>query len=266
MERTRLASLLGVVLATAALLGPIAVVVALSFGGDRRLHFPPESLSLRWYVRFLGDARWRSALGVSLSIAALAAAVSTAAGFLAAYALARSGAHVRRTLTVLLLLPMITPNIIAAVALYFLAVRLGLVGNLAAIALVHATLGLPVVVLVTGSALAAVDPGLERAALGLGASPWQVLARVVVPLAAPGLVSAALFAFLTSFDELVVALFLSGVKSQTLPVRIWNSLSLQLEPTIAAVSTTLIAATLAALLADWAVRRALTRRGLAGAR
>lgn len=252
-------------LAAVLLLVPIAIVVALSFNAERSLHFPPTHLSLRWYARFLGDPGWRAALGSSLGIASMAAGLATLAGFPAAYALARMRAAPRRWLTALVLLPMIVPHIIAAVALYALSVRLGWVGQPLWIAAVHAALGLPVVVLVTGASLSQLDAGLERAALGLGASPSQVVLRVVLPLAAPGVASGALFAFLSSFDELTVALFLSGARSQTLPVRIWNSLSLELEPTVAAVSATLVllAAVVLALSAALRARPAALTPGAA---
>jgi putative spermidine/putrescine transport system permease protein len=139
--------------------------------------------------------------------------------------------------------------------MYFLTVRLGLVGNVVWIGLCHAVVALPVVVLILLSAMQAVDLNLERAALSLGASRARVLLRVVIPIALPGILSAALFAFLASFDELIIALFLSGARAQTLPVRIWNSLHLEIEPVIAAVSAFLIAVTGVVLLVDGAVRR-----------
>lgn len=256
----RLGGSIAVALVAAALLAPIAIVVILSFSGDGYLRFPPRSASLQWYVRFLGDPRWRAALASSLAIAAMASLIATAAGFLAAYALARGRMAAKQSLLSLILLPMIVPHIITAIALYFLSAKAGLIGNLPWIALTHAVVALPVVVLIVTSALKTLDPNVERAALSLGASPLAVFRRVVIPLAAPGLVSGSLFAFLTSFDELVISLFLSGVKSQTLPVRIWNSLSQEVEPTIAAVSSVLIAATLLALLVDRLIRTVRERR------
>jgi putative spermidine/putrescine transport system permease protein len=120
-------------------------------------------------------------------------------------------------------------------------------------------LALPIVVVMLMSALQAVDINLERAALGLGANQVMVFRRVVIPLAMPGVVSAALFAFLASFDELIVALFLSGVSSVTLPVRIWNSLQMNVDPTVVAVSSFFIGVTVLVLLADWSIRRGRAR-------
>ena len=246
----------GLAVAAAAILlvAPIVIVVAISFSGDGSLAFPPRSWSLRWYERFLGDPRWQRALVSSLLIAAGAAVLSTAVGFLAAYGLVRSGMRAKQALLSLVLMPLVVPHIVTAIALYYVSARLDLVGNLAWVATAHAMLGLPVVVVMVSSALGAVDPNLERAALGMGCGPAGVLWRIVIPLAAPGVASAALFAFLSSFDELVVALFLAGVRTQTLPVRIWNSLAMEIEPTVAAASAVLVAATLAVLLIDWVIR------------
>jgi len=239
----------------AGLLAPIAIVVIVSFSGDGYLRFPPESFSLRWYMRFLGDPRWRAALGNSLAIAAMASLLSTLLGFLAAYALVRGGLRAKRAIVSLLLMPLIVPHVITAIAVYFLSARYGLIGIKPWIAVTHSVVALPVVLVILQSALQTVDPNLERAAMVCGCTRWGVFRRVVLPLALPGAVSGALFSFLTSFDELMISLFLAGVRSETLPVRIWNSLLLEVEPTIAAVSSVLIAATVLALLADWLLRR-----------
>jgi ABC-type spermidine/putrescine transport system permease subunit II len=154
-----------------------------------------------------------------------------------------------------MLLPVIVPSVITAVAMYFLSARLGLVGNILWIGTCHAVVALPLVLLILLSAMQGVDINLERAALSLGASRTRVFLKVVLPIASPGVLSAALFAFLTSFDELIISLFLAGVRAQTLPVRIWNSLHLEIEPVIAAVSAFLIAVTGAVLVVDGVVRR-----------
>jgi putative spermidine/putrescine transport system permease protein len=237
------------------LVAPILIVVVLSFSGEGYLHFPPRSFSLQWYQRFFGDVRWQRSLLTSAGVALGTSLIATSLGFLAAYAFVRGRFRAKKLLLSLLLLPLIVPTIITAIALYFLAARLGLVGNLAWLAVCHSVVALPVVLLILVSTLQSVDPNLERAAQGLGAGRVMLFARVVLPLAAPGLFSAALFAFLASFDELVIALFLAGVKAQTLPVRIWNSLLLEVEPTIAAVSSFLIGVTMLVLLVDWSVRR-----------
>ncbi len=149
---------------------------------------------------------------------------------------------------------MIVPTIITAIALYFVSAGLHLVGSIIWIGCCHAAIGLPVVVLILISALQGIDRNLEWAALACGASRLRMFLCIVVPLAAPGMASAALFGFLASFDELLIALFLSGIRMQTLSVRIWNSLSLNVEPTIAAVSACLIGLTSVILLLSTALR------------
>ena len=242
-------------LACAGLLAPIVIVVILSFSGDAYLAFPPRSFTWHWYARFLGDDRWRAALANSTMIALLACLLATAIGFLASYALVRAKLPLKGALTSAILMPLIVPNVITAVSIYFFSARLGLIGNRAWIAVAHSVIALPIVLLILQSALQGVDVNLERAALVHGCTRWEMFRRVVVPLALPGVISAALFAFLASFDDLVISLFLAGVRAETLPVRIWNSLTLQLEPTIAAVSTLLIAVTVTALLLDVFARR-----------
>lgn len=245
------------------LLAPILVVVVASFSGEGYLRFPPESLSTRWYDRFLGDPRWRSAILNSLVIGAMTCVTATALGFLAAYAMVRGGFRGKGAVTAFLLAPLVVPHVVTAVAAYFLSARLGLIGAKPWIAACHAVVALPVVLVILQSALQAVDPNLERAAMVCGCGRWGVFRRVVLPLALPGVISAALFSFLTSFDELMISLFLAGVRAETLPVRIWNSLLLEVEPTIAAVSSLLIGVTSLALLADWAMRRLRNRRAAA---
>src|SRR6267378_4333398 len=142
-----------------------------------------------------------------------------------------------------LLSPMIVPTIITAIGLYFFFVRLKATGSILAMALGHTVLALPVVVIIIAATLQGFDVRFEQAALSLGASRVTALRRVTLPLILPGVLSAALFAFLTSFDELLIPLFLSGVEVQTLTVRVWNSLVLEVDPTIAAVSSFLIGVT-----------------------
>jgi len=244
-----------VAVAGALLLAPIVIVIILAFGDQSYLRFPPQSFSLRWFNAFFGDPRWQKALLSSLSVAAIACVVATALGFGAAYALVRGRLRRKKLILSLMLMPMIIPHVITAISLYFVSAPFKLVGNIVWLGFCHAVVALPVVLLIMLSALQGVDVNLERAALSLGCSRWHVFTRVVIPLALPGIVSAALFAFLTSFDELIISIFLAGVKSETLPVRIWNSLHLQVEPVIAAVSAFLIGVTGLILLLDATLRR-----------
>src|SRR5271156_4605996 len=250
------AALLRLYIATVCLwlIAPIVIVVILAFSGDGYLRFPPTSLSLQWFARFFGDLPWQRAMLSSLMIGIIACVVSTTIGFFAAYAFLRSEFRGKKLLLSLMLTPVIVPSIITAIAMYYLAGKLGLIGNFLWLGLCHAVIAMPIVLLILLSALHAVDPNLERAALGLGASRVRVFWRVVMPIALPGVLSAALFAFLASFDELLISLFLAGVRAQTLPVRIWNSLNLQVEPTIAAVSAFLIGITTLILAAEAILR------------
>jgi putative spermidine/putrescine transport system permease protein len=234
---------------------PIAIVIVLAFSGGTFLKFPPDSYSLRWFVAFFGSERWRDSLWSSVEIGIIACVVATVVGFAASYALVRGSFPLKKLVLSLTLLPIIVPTIVTSIAMYFASARLGLIGNIAWVGLCHAVIALPIVVLILVSALQAVDPALERAALSLGCGRFRMMRKVVVPIALPGIISAALFAFLASFDELVVSLFLTNARTQTLPVRIWNSLHLEIEPTIAAVSAFLIAVTGIVLAIDVLLRR-----------
>ncbi len=244
-----------VALACLVLLAPIVIVCVLSFSGEGYLRFPPSSFSLKWFDIFFGDTRWRQSLVSSTLIALVACVIATTIGFLAAYALVRGEMRAKKLVLSLMLAPIIVPTVITAIAMYFLTAKMGLVGNMLWIGFCHAVVALPIVLLILLAALQGVDVNLERAALSLGASRSRVFFKVVVPIALPGVMSAALFAFLASFDELVISLFLAGARAQTLPVRIWNSLHLEIEPVVAAAATFLIAVTGLVLLLDGGLRR-----------
>jgi putative spermidine/putrescine transport system permease protein len=248
-----------VVIACLVLMLPILIVIVLSFGDHNFIRFPPQAFSLRWFEAFFGDPRWQKALWSSLAIASIACVISTVLGFLAAYAFVRASLPFKKLLLSFMLMPIIIPHVITAAAMYFLSAPLKLVGNVYWIGVCHSVVALPIVLLILLSSLQGVDVNLERAALSLGCSRVRVFTHVVIPLALPGIISAALFAFLASFDELIISLFLAGVRSETLPVRIWNSLHLQVEPVIAAVSAFLIGVTGLILLLDFAIRHARGR-------
>jgi putative spermidine/putrescine transport system permease protein len=242
------------------LIVPIVILIVLAFGDQGYLRFPPNSYSLRWFNAFFGDPRWQRALWSSVIIALIACGIATVLGFFAAYAFVRSQVPAKKLLLSFMLMPIIVPHVITAIAMYFMSAQLGLVGNMVWVGVCHAVVALPIVLLILLSTLQGVDLNLERAALSLGSSRFGVFVKVVIPLAFPGILSAALFAFLASFDELIIALFLAGVRSQTLPVRIWNSLHLEVEPVIAAVSAFLIAVTGVVLMFDAVLRHLRTTR------
>jgi putative spermidine/putrescine transport system permease protein len=237
------------------LVAPVVIVAIISFNDSRILTFPPQTISTRWFDRIIADPAWRHSLWISVQVALLATLIATAAGFLAAFALIRASFRIKTGIYAFILTPMIVPNIIVAIAFYMAFAPLGASGSIVAMSIGHALLALPITTVILTASLQGLDERYERAALSLGASQWQTMYMITLPLMLPGLISAALFAFLTSFDELLIGLFLAGVRSQTLTVRIWNSLSLQFEPTIAAASTMLIGLTVMILVVNALLRR-----------
>jgi len=236
------------------LIAPVVIILIVSSSGADYLRFPPPSLSLRWYQRFFGISAWRQAIGVSTQVALLTMVFATMLGFFASLALVRGRFRGKGAIYAFLLSPMIVPTIITAISLYFFFARLKATGSILAMALGHTVLALPVVVIIIAATLQGFDVRFEQAALSLGASRFTALRRVTLPLFMPGVLSAALVAFLTSFDELLIPLFLSGVEVQTLTVRVWNSLLLEVDPTIAAVSSFLIGVTITVLGASALLR------------
>jgi len=236
------------------LIAPVVIILIVSFSSAEYLSFPPPHLSLRWYERFLGASEWRGAILVSAEVAGLTTLFATLLGLAASLALVRGRFRYKNAVYALLLSPMIVPTIITAIALYFFFVKLKATGSVLAMALGHTVLALPVVVIIVAATLQGFDRRLELAALSLGASRLLAFRRITLPLIAPGVLSAALFAFLTSFDELLIPLFLSGSEVQTLTVRVWNSLLLEVDPTITAVSSFLIAVTATVLGASAVLR------------
>jgi putative spermidine/putrescine transport system permease protein len=222
------------------LIGPLFVIVPVSFSSAQYLTFPPPGFSLQWYERFFGSSQWLQSIVVSIEVAIISSILTMILGVLASFPLVRSEFRGKMMVYGLILSPMIVPLIVTAIAIYFLFASIGLTGTVIAIAIGHTVVVLPIVVVIVTATLQGFDIRIERAAISLGASPFQAFFRVTLPVIAPGILSGAAFAFLTSFDELMIPLFLGGPDTQTLAVRIWNSVVLEIEPTIAAVSTFLI--------------------------
>lgn len=245
-------------LVTAFLILPSLAVIPLSFTSGRTLRFPPPGFSLRWYGEFFDPGgEWLRAAASSLRVAAGAAAVSTVLGTLAAMGLVRGRFPGRRILLLFFVAPLIVPVVILAVGLFFvvLRVRLGVLGSAAPLIGAHAVLGVPLVVLNVAASLARLDPDLELAASGLGGGRWQVFRRITLPLILPGITSGALLSFVTSWDEVVIAIFLSTPYSRTLPVVMWGDVRYSLDPTVAVVAAVLTLTTTVAVMAFLAVRR-----------
>ncbi len=242
---------------------PLFVIVPLSFNAGGFLTFPMPGWSLRWYAELWASELWWQALRNSLYVGLVATVLATVLGTLAAIGLSLADFPGRTALTGLLLSPMVVPLVIVAAGVYFFYLRLGLVNSLEGLALAHAALGAPFPLVTVSATLAGFDRNLIRAAQSLGAPPWVVLRRVLLPLVAPGVISGALFAFVTSFDELVVALFLTGPGQRTLPRQMFDGIRENLSPTILAVATVLVVlAVLLLLTAELLRRRAARLRGL----
>lgn len=238
------------------LIGPLLVIVPISFSPAQYLAFPPTGISFQWYERFFGRPEWMASVWVSLQVATLSMILTVILGMLASISLVRGQFRGKTVIYSVILAPMIVPVIVTATGTFFFFSKLGMLGTVGAIALGHTIVALPIVVIIVSATLQGFDERLEQAAISLGANPLTAFRRITLPMIAPGVVSGALFAFLTSFDELIIPLFLGGPKAQTLAVRIWNSVLLEIEPTIAAVSTFLIGVALLVLLLAALLKRA----------
>ena len=260
----RIAYLVCCVLIFAFLIAPILVIVPLSFNAEPYFTFTEgmvrleaEAYSLRWYRQIIQDEVWTRALGNSLIIGIAATALATALGTLAALGLSSPAMPGRRFAMGLLISPMVTPVIISAAGMFFFFSNLGLAQTHLGLILAHAALGTPFVVITVTATLSAFDTNLTRAAASLGAGPLRTFRRVQLPLIAPGVISGALFAFATSFDEVVVVLFMGSVEQRTIPRQMWAGIREQISPAILAVATFLIAFAVLLLLAvEWLRRRA----------
>ena len=245
------------------LIAPVLVVIPLAFTNEPYFNFPVHVYSLRWFRELFGNPVWLSAIANSVITATLATVIATTLGTLAAVGLNHRNLPGKRLIMALLVSPMIVPVVVLAVGAYFFFSRLGIANNLLGIVLVHAALGVPFVVITVSATLAGFDMGLLRAARGLGASPLTAFRRVMLPLVWPGVLSGALFAFATSFDEVVVVLFLGGPGQTTLPRQMWSGLREQLSPTILAAAFVLIIFAIAMLLVlEMLRRRSVALRGL----
>ena len=214
---------------------PLLVLVPISFSSGTYLRFPPTGFSLKWYARYFADAGWIDATWRSLEIGAATTLLTLAVGIPLAFGLVRGRFRGRRLLENGISAPMIVPHIVISIAIYGVYSRLGLIGEWYGIAIAHCILALPFVAIVLVAGLRDFDANLEMAARGLGASRLAAVSTVTLPIIAPSVISAAFLAFITSFDELVVAMFLSGA-NMTLPKKMFDTIQADIEPTVAAVS------------------------------
>lgn len=252
------------------LITPILVVMPLSFNAEdfftftqKMLAFDPEGYSLKHYRDFLTNTEWTNAVKNSLLIAPVATVISVSLGTLAAIGLSQSHVPGKQAIMAILISPMIVPLIISATGMYFFYSKIGIVGTYWGVVLAHAVLGIPFVIITVTATLVGFDKSLVRAAANMGANPVTTFFRVQMPLILPGVISGGLFAFITSFDEVVVVLFIGSAELQTLPWQMFTGLREQISPTILAAATILVGISILLLTLVEVLRRRSERlRGM----
>jgi len=254
------------------LIAPLFVILPLSFNAEQYIHFSakmlaldPEGFSLRWYEDMIYGTKnpWGLATKNSLFIAFFATIGSTILGTVAALGLSSRHMPYKAAFMALLISPMIVPLIISGTAIFFFMAKVGLSATHTGIILSHIILGTPFVVITVTATLSGFDHSVTRAAASLGSNPVNTFMKITLPLIMPGVISGALFAFVTSFDEVVVVLFLAGLENTTIPIQMWVGLREQLSPTIMAVATCLIVmSTLILVTAELLRRRSERLRGI----
>ncbi|MCJ8337300.1 MAG: ABC transporter permease [Pseudomonadales bacterium] len=249
---------------------PIIIIIPLSFNVQPYFTFTPEMLSLdpagysmRWYDEFFASEVWMKSIKNSFSVAIASTIIATTLGTLAALGLSRPEMPYRALIMSILISPMIVPLIISAAGMFFFYSSVNLAGTFLGLILAHTALGIPFVVITVTATLSGFDYSLTRAAASLGASPRTVFFKIMLPLVTPGVISGALFAFITSFDEVVVAIFIAGPEQRTIPLQMWGGIREQISPTILAVATILVAISIMLLtVLELLRRRSEKQRGL----
>jgi putative spermidine/putrescine transport system permease protein len=245
---------------------PIVIIIPLSFNSqpfftftEGMLTFQADAYSLRWYDAILENPNWILAIKNSFFIGFFATIVATLLGTTAAVGLASPAMPLKRIITALLLSPMIVPLIIIAAGMFFFYTRFNLVGTYLGLIIAHAALGVPFVIVTVTATLVGFDRSLYHAGLSLGAHPLRTFMDVILPLIRPGVISGALFAFVTSFDEVVLVLFLAGPDQRTIPRQMFSGLREQINPTILAVATLLVVVSMGLLVTLELLRRRSVR-------
>jgi putative spermidine/putrescine transport system permease protein len=237
------------------LISPIIAVMPLSFNSESFFTYPMPGYSLKWYEDFFFNPRWSGAVKVSFLVAIATTILATALGTLAALGLARSNFPAKATIMAILISPMIVPVIISAVGMFKFYAQLDIAGTRIGIILAHTALATPFVVITVTATLSSFDKTLMRAGASCGAPPHTVFFKVVMPLILPGMISGALFAFVTSFDEVVVVLFLASPEDRTLPLQMFSGIREMISPTITAAATVLVLISTALLITVEMLRR-----------
>jgi putative spermidine/putrescine transport system permease protein len=237
------------------LLAPTLVIVPMSFTEARILSFPPQGFTFQWYERMFTDRQWASGMANSAQVAFLTAILATVLGTLAALGVTRGRFPGRALVNTLALSPLIVPVVVIAIGMFGLFVQWRIAGSLVGLVLAHTALALPFVMVNVGTALRTMDRNLELAAANLGADPRRSFIHVTLPIILPGVLAGAIFSFITSWDEVVVAIFMTSARFRTLPVEMWEQVRQAVDPTVAAVSTTLLVVTTTLLVLLLVVRR-----------
>jgi len=243
------------------LLMPILIIVPMSFSPKRIIEFPPEGFSLKWYASYFANPQWIGSTLRSFRVAFGVAILSTIFGVLSAFGLIRGRFPGKGFLMAFILSPLIVPVIIKAVSVYYFFNKLHLVGTEWGLILAHTASAIPYNVIIVSSTLINFDESLERASMNLGANRLRTFFHITLPLIRPGLISAGLFAFISSFDELIIAIFISGVKAVTLPKMMWDGIRFEVNPTLTAISSILILLSTVLLLSSEYLRRGFTKKG-----
>jgi putative spermidine/putrescine transport system permease protein len=237
------------------LIVPTLLIVPMGFSSSQILTFPPPGWSLQWYQKMVTDPQWTTGFLNSVQVATVTAIVSTVLGTLASLGMVRGRFPGKGLVNGLILTPLIVPVIIIAIGMFSLYVRWKITGSLLGLVAAHTALALPFVVINVSTSLRTIDRNLEMAAQSLGAGPVRTFLRITLPMILPGVFAGALFAFLTSWDEVVVAIFLTTAKFRTLPVEMWEQVRQVVDPTVAAVATVVLVVTTTVLLLAFVVRR-----------
>ncbi|AFQ51119.1 ABC transporter permease [Burkholderia cepacia] len=242
---------------------PVLAIVPLSFSSSTFLVYPIPGWSLRWYQNLVASDEWRMAAKNSFLVAPSATVLATILGTLAAIGMNKAAFKGKSLLMAILISPMIVPVVVVGVGMYLFFAPLGLANTYVGLIMAHASLGVPFVVTTVGATLQGFNQNLVRASLSLGANPVETFFRVTLPAIAPGVISGALFAFATSFDEVVVTLFLAGADQATLPRQMFTGIRENISPTIAALATILIVFSTGLLLAlEWLRGRIAQRQSI----
>jgi putative spermidine/putrescine transport system permease protein len=234
---------------------PILIVFPMSISSAEFLTFPPPGYSLKWFKRYFSDPSWLQPTYMSLQVAILTTVLSSVLGTLAAISLVRTRFWGKSLANSLILAPMIIPVIIISIALYGFFSRIGLLGSRVGLVFGHTMVCVPFVVITVSASLKGFDESLEMAAMICGATRLKAFMKVTLPIIRPGMISGALFAFIISFDEIVISMFLCGIETRTLPLKMWEGIRMEVNPIIAAVSTLLICLSIVLLLSAELVRR-----------